>query len=349
MSSPSSTQASDGLGPLFNARACQSCHLKDGRGHPPENGADATSMFLRLARQAETVEEKTAVAAKQVLNLPDPTYGSQLQDLAVPGLPGEGKMTVAYEERPVTLGDGSTVSLRAPTYAVVRLASGPMHPDTTLSPRVTPPMIGLGLVEQIHPADILAKADPHDRDGDGISGKASVVRDAATGGLALGRFGWKASTASIRQQTAEAFAGDIGISTPEVPQAWGDCTEAADCLPRLAHRRPAPPWGCRSAAARHGPRHLLCRGTSPSPHAAAPASPKCSAASGSSTASAACPATRRNTSPAAMRPTRRRPSSSSGPIRISCCTTWARAWPTASRWATPTGANGARRRFGASG
>ena len=50
VSSPSSTQASDGLGPLFNARACQSCHLKDGRGHPPEARADATSMFLRLAR-----------------------------------------------------------------------------------------------------------------------------------------------------------------------------------------------------------------------------------------------------------------------------------------------------------
>ena len=249
VSSPSSTQASDGLGPLFNARACQSCHLKDGRGHPPENGADATSMFLRLARQAETVEEQTAVAAKQVLNLPDPTYGSQLQDLAVPGLPGEGKMTVAYEERPVTLGDGSTVSLRAPTYAVVRLASGPMHPDTTLSPRVTPPMIGLGLVEQIHPADILAKADPHDRDGDGISGKASVVRDAATGGLALGRFGWKASTASIRQQTAEAFAGDMGISTPEMPKPWGDCTEAETACralptgvqPRLGDAEAPPP------------------------------------------------------------------------------------------------------------
>jgi len=34
VSSPSSTLASDGLGPLFNARACQSCHIKDGRGHP---------------------------------------------------------------------------------------------------------------------------------------------------------------------------------------------------------------------------------------------------------------------------------------------------------------------------
>jgi CxxC motif-containing protein (DUF1111 family) len=84
VSSPSSTQASDGLGPLFNARACQSCHLKDGRGHPPEGRTDATSMFLRLARTAETAEEKAALADRKVLNFPDPVYGGQLQDLAVP-------------------------------------------------------------------------------------------------------------------------------------------------------------------------------------------------------------------------------------------------------------------------
>ena len=87
VSPPSSTQASDGLGPLFNARACQSCHLKDGRGHPPEGNPDATSMFLRLARQASTAEEKALVAEKAVLNFPDSVYGGQLQDLAVPGMP----------------------------------------------------------------------------------------------------------------------------------------------------------------------------------------------------------------------------------------------------------------------
>jgi CxxC motif-containing protein (DUF1111 family) len=231
VSAPSSTQASDGLGPIFNARACQSCHLKDGRGHPPEGQPDATSMFLRLARGAETTEEKAAIADHQVLNFADPVYGTQLQDLAVPGLPGEGKMAISYVEQPVTLKDGTVVSLRKPAYAAISLSHGPLAPTTTLSARVTPQMIGLGLIEQIHPADILARADPGDRDGDGISGKASIVRDAKTGMLALGRFGWKASASSIRQQTADAFAGDIGISTPEVPRSWGDCTEAeTDCL-----------------------------------------------------------------------------------------------------------------------
>jgi CxxC motif-containing protein (DUF1111 family) len=231
VSAPSSTAASDGLGPLFNSRACQNCHLKDGRGHPPEGTEDSTSMFLRLARAAETDEEKALVADHRALNFPDPVYGTQLQDLAVPGLAGEGKMKITYREIAVTLGDGTVVSLRKPAYSVEDLGYGPLDPATTLSPRVTPQMIGLGLVEQIHPADILAGADPDDADGDGISGKASVVRDGRSGALTLGRFGWKAQTASIREQTANAFDGDIGISTPDVPKAWGECTEAeAACL-----------------------------------------------------------------------------------------------------------------------
>lgn len=122
VSSPSSTQASDGLGPLFNARACQSCHLKDGRGHPPEGAADATSMFLRLARPARTAEERQAIADLKAVNFPDPTYGGQLQDLAVPGLAAEGRMVIDYTEETVTLAGGETVSLRKPRYSVADLA-----------------------------------------------------------------------------------------------------------------------------------------------------------------------------------------------------------------------------------
>lgn len=231
VSSPSSTQASDGLGPLFNARACQSCHLKDGRGHPPEGDADATSMFLRLARPAETEAEIRALADHLIVNLPDPTYGGQLQDLAVPGLAAEGKMVISYQEKPEVLGDGTKISLRHPTYSVDNLGYGPLHAKTSLSPRIAPPMIGLGLIEAIHPADILSNADPDDADGDGISGKAQLASDAATGEIGLGRFGWKAENLTVRAQSAGAFAGDIGISSPDAPRHHGDCTEAqSNCL-----------------------------------------------------------------------------------------------------------------------
>ncbi|WP_290894270.1 di-heme oxidoredictase family protein [Hoeflea sp.] len=224
VSSPSSTLASDGLGPLFNARACQSCHIKDGRGHPPEGAADATSMFLRLARPARTDEERQALEDHLVASLPDPVYGGQFQDLAVPGLKSEGKMVIDYREQPVELGDGMRVSLRQPSYSVSDLGFGPLDPETTLSPRMTPPMTGMGLIEVIHPADILAHADPDDQDGDGVSGRVALARDPATGRIVIGRFGWKAQNATVRQQASGAFAGDIGISTPDVPTSHGDCT-----------------------------------------------------------------------------------------------------------------------------
>jgi CxxC motif-containing protein (DUF1111 family) len=91
-------------------------------------------------------------------------------------------------------------------------------------------MIGLGLVEAIADDDLKANADPDDRDHDGISGKLQMVTG-PDGKLRIGRFGWKAENATIRDQTAHAFAGDIGISTPDLPNPNGDCTAAeADCL-----------------------------------------------------------------------------------------------------------------------
>lgn len=232
VSSPSSTQASDGLGPLFNARSCQSCHLKDGRGHPPVDANDsAISMFLRLSVPPRTEAEFAALESRQMLLIPEPTYGGQFQDLAVPGLQAEGRMVIDYTEEEVVLADGEVVSLRRPTYSVADLGFGDMDPEVMLSPRVAPPMIGLGLIEAIHPGDILASADPDDENGDGISGRPSWVMNDATGELALGLFGWKASNPTVRQQSAGAFSGDIGISTPSAPNPYGDCTNNQDaCL-----------------------------------------------------------------------------------------------------------------------
>ncbi|ODN71882.1 di-heme oxidoredictase family protein [Methylobrevis pamukkalensis] len=210
VSPPSSTQASDGLGPLFNSRACQNCHLKDGRGHAP-GPDDAESFLMRLSVPGPQGAE------------PEPAYGGQLQDLAVPGLPAEGKIQVRYEEIPVTLADGSAVSLRKPTYTITDLGYGPMAPDVMMSPRVATPMIGLGLLEAIHPGDIAALADADDADGDGISGRMNRVIDDRTGATVLGRFGWKAGQPTIEQQSAHAFFGDMGLSTPLMTAAAGDC------------------------------------------------------------------------------------------------------------------------------
>lgn len=227
VSSPSSTEASDGLGPLFNARACQTCHLKDGRGHPPAHPEDdAVSMLMRLSVPPSTEQERQALADFTLLRVPEPTYGGQLQDFAVPGLLAEGRFSIAWEELDIALAGGETATLRRPQVTVGDLGYGPMDPEVMTSLRIANPMIGLGLLEAIHPADLLALADPDDANGDGISGKPSVVRDPITGALTLGRFGWKATAPSVKVQAAEAFAGDIGISTPVVTDSFGECSIA---------------------------------------------------------------------------------------------------------------------------
>lgn len=230
VSSPSSTLASDGLGPLYNARGCQNCHLKDGRGHPPEGPEDnAVSMFLRVSIPG-TPQDGVAEIADYIATLPEPTYGSQLQDFGVAGHPAEYRLDITYTDVVVELSEGETVTLRKPTYTAADLGYGPMHPDAMLSPRVTPQMIGLGLIEAIPAADILANADETDADGDGISGRPNIVMSDEFGVPMLGRFGLKAGAPTIKEQSAHAFAGDIGISSPLSPHGWGECTEAqVDC------------------------------------------------------------------------------------------------------------------------
>ncbi|MDE0523589.1 MAG: c-type cytochrome [Boseongicola sp.] len=230
VSSPSSTRASDGLGPLFNARSCQRCHVKDGRGHPPSGPDDnAISMFLQISipgTQDDGIEEIEGYLA----TLPDPTYGTQLQDFSLAGHPAEYSLQIEYEEIEVPLAGGEVAHLRRPTYTAANLGYGPLHPKAMLSPRVAPQMIGLGLLEAIPTADILALADPDDADGDGVSGRANVVWSVEFDQPMLGRFGHKAGTPTVRQQAAAAFSGDIGISSPLFPAPWGECTEVqADC------------------------------------------------------------------------------------------------------------------------
>lgn len=225
VSAPASTTSSDGLGPLFNARSCQACHIKDGRGRPPAQGEEAVSMFLRLSVPGETPSAEQRSLGLLADAKPEPTYGGQLQNFSIQGVPAEGRMTIAYENAAVKLAGGEKVTLRRPSYGVADLGYGPLAPDARLSPRVAPPMIGLGLLEAIPAGDITAGADPDDKDGDGISGRPNFLPVGAGGPPMLGRFGWKAGNGTVAQQSADAFAGDMGISSALANRPSGDCTE----------------------------------------------------------------------------------------------------------------------------
>ncbi|WP_073326549.1 di-heme oxidoredictase family protein [Wenxinia saemankumensis] len=236
VTAPASTIASDGLGPLYNVRSCQDCHIKDGRGHAPVGPQDdAGSLVVRLGQPLDVDAARGEIEA-YLGAAPDPVYGHQFSDASVPGIAAEGHVRVEWEEaESVALAGGGTASLRRPVWSLEDLAYGPLSPDTRISPRVAPQMIGLGLVEAIPEADILALADPEDADGDGISGRPNIVWSPEHDAPMLGRFGVRATTPTLRQQAADAFHADIGLASPLRPDPWGDCTEAQTACRAAPH------------------------------------------------------------------------------------------------------------------
>ncbi|HET7847011.1 MAG TPA: di-heme oxidoredictase family protein, partial [Acidimicrobiia bacterium] len=209
VTAPSSTEARDGLGPLFNAQACASCHVRDGRG-TPEDGQPG--LLFRLG----VLEDGVPGA--------EPIYGDQLQDRSILGVPPEGRAIRLYVEENGLFDDGAPYTLRRPIYEFEDLAHGSLAVDVQVSPRIAPPVFGAGLLEAIPEADILAASDPDDADGDGISGRPNRVTDPTTGEQVLGRFGWKANVTTVEQQVASAFLNDIGITSPMFPDE--SCTAA---------------------------------------------------------------------------------------------------------------------------
>jgi CxxC motif-containing protein (DUF1111 family) len=191
-------------------------------------------MFLRVSIPGGREDAPEGIE-DYLSTLPEPNYGGQMQDFALAGHPAEYRLEITYEEIPVALSEGETASLRRPTYTAADLGYGPLHPDAMLSPRVAPQMIGLGLLEAIPVEDLLAKADPDDTDGDGISGRANIVWSVEYDSPMMGRFGHKAGMPTVMEQSAAAFAGDIGISTPLFPAPYGDCTDAQDNCVEAPH------------------------------------------------------------------------------------------------------------------
>lgn len=189
---PASTDASDGLGPYYNARSCNQCHVGGGRGDP---------------EQALT------------FHINDPVYGQQLQKFSRPGVPAEALVSLSWTD------NRENTSLRTASVAISDLYYGELT-SSALSLRLAPSLKGLGQLEKVPDAVIEALADPEDADGDGISGRVNRLPDGR-----LGRFGWKAAQAGLREQTGRALSLDLGLGNPLQVSAYGDCTPAQSaCL-----------------------------------------------------------------------------------------------------------------------
>jgi len=207
---PSSIDSRDGLGPLFNARSCSGCHFKDGRGRPPAAGESLSSLLIRISREGERGVHGAPLG--------DAVYGDQLQGNGLPGVPKEAEVKIDYEALAGAFPDGERYVLQKPHYRCEELGYGPLGPGISMSPRVAPAMIGLGLLEAVPEGTLLALADEQDRDHDGISGRPNRVTDVVSRQSAIGRFGWKAEQPSVLQQIAAAFQGDLGLSSALFPE-----------------------------------------------------------------------------------------------------------------------------------
>ncbi len=208
VTAPSSTPARDGLGPIYNAVSCGACHNQDGRGIAyRETTSGGTKLDVSvLFRLSKWNPDGQLVS--------HPLYGGQLNPFGVISVPGEGIVKVRFAVRQGHYPDGSPFELQEPLFDFSDLTYGPLTEHDAFSARVAPQMIGLGLIENIPAEKILALEDLQDHDGDGISGRANWVQNVETKELELGRFGWKASQPTVRQQVAAAFLGDMGLTTP---------------------------------------------------------------------------------------------------------------------------------------
>lgn len=237
----------DGLGPVFNNQDCNSCHQRDGRPSTltvPAGkdrlllGANA-GIFLRISIEDGECNHPN-IDNNYCKNLPVPQFGTQLfhrgvlrarEDWQQQNFVGQAKVYLSYQYQEFTYPDGNKITLKKPLFSIenpydadTASNSNLLQPDVNYSPRNGMPIFGLGLLELIKESDILALADELDTDNNRISGRPNWVFDPVKAQqndpfpVSLGRFGWKASTPSVRVQSLGALRGDMGVTNSLFPQ-----------------------------------------------------------------------------------------------------------------------------------
>lgn len=208
-----------GVGPTFVADRCSACHVRGGRGAPPDSSNKqpiATLVRLSLSGTGPHGGPR-----------PHPNYGDQLQNRALQGqsldlmplyqlVPAEADVYLDWEERTETLADGTAVKLRRPSPVFDNLAFGDLGADVLTSIRNAPPVFGLGLLEAVPEETLLAIAEK--QRALGFNGRPNRVWHEIDQRLALGRFGWKANQPTLRQQIAAAAIGDMGVTSTLFPK-----------------------------------------------------------------------------------------------------------------------------------
>jgi CxxC motif-containing protein (DUF1111 family) len=185
-----------GLGPLFVENSCATCHEGGARGRPPAAAGTLSSSFVMQLGGTATA------------------YGNVLNTRAIEGHRPEGRITVTLRERKGRHADGQRWTLREPRYAVVDASLPALPAGAVLKPRIGPAVFGVGLLDAVPRSALEAIRD---------------AQPAAVRGEIGGRFGWQGDAMSLVDQTALAFAREMGLTSGMLSR--DDCTQAqADCL-----------------------------------------------------------------------------------------------------------------------
>lgn len=215
---PSATTARDGLGPLFNANTCASCHVS--KNDHPMNEQDPIhrSNIAKLSMPYKYISTEAISKNNLIPPQGDPHYGLQISINGTSDVPKEAEVKVKFNYSYYTFHDGQKIKLRTIEPILLEKNYGELDPKTSMGIRITPVLVGIGLVDRIKDEDILAGADPDDNNNDGISGKANFVLNPQTKKIELGRFGYKASQSSSLMQSADAAFNDMGLTSAYFPQ-----------------------------------------------------------------------------------------------------------------------------------
>lgn len=176
--------ADRGLGPVFNAASCDSCHPGDGKGPPSLN-------LTRFGRGDPMV----AARFDYLVEL----GGAQLQDRAIPGYPAEvlpAGVAVSQRAGPVVVGLGLIEAI--PDEAILQRADPDDLDGDGISGRANYVMVPPFL--STPPGCVCAGCKLN-----------------AQGCLRLGRFGRKATAIDLVQQTVTAYHEDMGLTTEQLP------------------------------------------------------------------------------------------------------------------------------------
>jgi CxxC motif-containing protein (DUF1111 family) len=213
-------------GPHFQQAACIQCHANNGKSSPALNSPLNTLAVLVGASDSN---------GKLI---PDSRFGTRISQGLITnngktfdGRQAELKIT-SYAETAGRYVDGTPYTLQIPQYALTDTSGKSLPMPARMSVRTAPHIIGMGLLEAVPESVLASLAAASVKDVDGAVGRMQIVTDLKDPTIKrVGRFGWKATTATVEQQTADALNGDMGVTTSILPKhICGQGTAGAACV-----------------------------------------------------------------------------------------------------------------------